>query len=133
MNPLSWLYLVFALALLNWLAGVAALKSFLSRTPVITSTFDLENFVGLARRHMIQAMLQAVLLLAGMLLGIYVLASGQAGLLLVLALNGIILAAGLLGKPLEERARSLKVPDPLLAERYKSICSTWVEKPFPNF
>jgi len=133
MNPVSWLYLVFSLALLNWLAGMAALKSFLSRTPVIASAFDLENFVGLARRHMIQAMLQAFLLVAGMLLGIYVLASGQAGLLLVLALNGIILAAGLLGKPLEERARSLKVPDPLLAERYKSICSTWVEKPFPNF
>ena len=73
------------------------------------------------------------LFVAGMLLGIYVLASGQAGLLLVLALNGIILAAGLVGKPLEERARSIEVLDPLLEERYKSICSSWVEKPFPDF
>jgi hypothetical protein len=68
-----------------------------------------------------------------MILGIYVLASGQVGLLLVIALNGFILAAGLLGKPLEERARSLMVLDPLLEERYKSIGVTWVGKPFPDF
>jgi hypothetical protein len=133
MNSISWLYLIFSLALLNWLAGMAALKSFLSRTPVIAGTLDLEAFAGLVRRHMIQALMQAFLLVAGMLLGIYVLASGRAGLMLVLALNGIILAAGLVGKPLEEQARTLKVLDPLLAERYKSICSIWVEKPFPDF
>jgi hypothetical protein len=133
MNAVRWLYLVFALALLNWLVGIMALKSFLSRTSAITSTLDLENFAGLARRHMLQALLQAGLLFSGMLLGIYVLASGQAGLLLVIALNGVILAAGLLGKPLEERARTLQVLDPFLAERYKAICMAWVKKPFPDF
>jgi hypothetical protein len=133
MNAVSWLYLVFALALVNWMVGMVALKSLLSRIPAIASTLDLESFAALVRRHMVQALLQAALLGAGMLLGIYVLASGQAGLLRVIALNGVILAAGLLGKPLEERARALRVLDPLLEERYKSICRSWVEKPFPDF
>jgi hypothetical protein len=129
----SCLYLVFALALVNWLVGIVALRSILSRIPAIASTLDLKSFAALVRRHMVQALLQAALLIAGMLLGIYVLASGQARLLLVIALNGAILAAGLLGKPLEERARSLRVLDPLLDERYKSICRSWVQKPFADF
>ena len=133
MNAVSWLYLVFALALANWLVAVIALRSFLSRTPVIVSTLDLENYAVLVRRHMFQALLQAVLLAAGLLLGIYVLVSGRAGLLLVLALNGVILVAGMLGKPLEERARSLRVLDPLLEERYREIGISWVKKPFPDF
>ncbi|MCU0237070.1 MAG: hypothetical protein MUC72_08305 [Acidobacteria bacterium] len=133
MNAVFWLYLVFALALLNWLIGVIALRSFLARVPAITGPLDLESFAALVRVHMLQAMLQAGLLLAGMLLGIFVLADGQAGLLLVLALNGAILAAGWIGKPLEERARTLKVADPLLEERYKAICVAWVKKPFPDF
>ncbi len=133
MNAVTWLYLVFSLALVNWLVGMAALKSFLSRTSAIASTLDLQNFADLARRHMLQALLQIVLLVSGVLLGIYVLSSGQAGLLLILVLNGVIWVAGTLGKPVEERARSLKVLDPLLEERYRAICTTWVKKPFPDF
>ncbi len=133
MNAVSWFYLVFALALVNWGWGMIGLRSFLAQTPAIANAIDMQNFVALARRHMIQALLQAVLLVIGLILGVYVLASGQAGLFLVLALNGLILAAGLLGKPLEERARSLTVLDPLLEERYKSIGVTWVGKPFPDF
>jgi hypothetical protein len=133
MTPTHWLYLVFFLAFLNWLAGMAALRSFLSRTPAIATPLDLESFSGLVRRHMLQALLQAVLLVAGMLLGIYVLARGLAGLPLVLVLNGIIFFAGTIGKTLEERARSLNVLDPLLEERYRAICRSWVKKPFPDF
>jgi hypothetical protein len=133
MNAVTCLYLVFALALANWLLGMASLKSFLSRISTIASAPDLQDFATLARRHMRQALLQTGLLIAGLFLGIYVLASGQAGLLLIIALNGVILVAGLLGKPVEERARSLKVLDPLLEERYKAMCATWVKKPFPDF
>lgn len=133
MNAVFWLYLVFALALLNWMIGVIALKSFLTRVPVISGPLDLERFAALVRGHMLQALLQAGLLIAGMLLGIFTLADGQAGLLLVIALNGAILVAGWTGKPLEERARAIKVADPLLEERYKAICVTWVKKPFPDF
>ncbi len=133
MNAVSWFFLIFALALVNWGLGMIGLRSFLAGTPAIATPLDLENFAGLVRRHMVQAILQAVLLVSGMILGIYVLASGQAGLFLVLALNGLILAAGLLGKPLEEKARSLNVLDPLLEERYRAISLSWVKKPFPDF
>ncbi len=133
MNAVKWLYLAFALALVNWAIAMASLKAFLSRTSAILSTLDLQSFAELARRHMIQALLQIVLLVAGMLLGIYVLATDQAELLLILVLNGAIWVAGTLGKPLEERARSLKVSDPYLEERYRAICTTWVKKPFPDF
>lgn len=133
MNATHWLVLIFVLAFLNWLAGMAVLRSFISRTPAIATPLDLENFAGLVRRHMSQALLQAVLLVAGILLGIYVLARGLAELPLVLVLNGIIFFAGTIGKPLEERARSLKVLDPLLEERYRAICLSWVKKPCPDF
>ncbi len=133
MNAVHWLYLVFGLALINWGVGIAGLKSFLAGTPAITSTIDLQNFADLARRHMFQAVLQIALLGSGLLLGIYALASHKVGLLLIIALNGLIFVAGSLGKPLEERARSLKVLDPLLEERYRAICTTWAKKPFPDF
>lgn len=133
MNAVSWFYLVFALALANWGLAMISLRSFLAGTPSIANPLDLERFAGLVRRHMLQALLQAVLLVAGMLLGIYVLARGLAELPLVLALNGIVFFAGTIGKPLEERARALKVLDPLLEERYRAICLSWVKKPFPDF
>ena len=133
MNAIHWLYLIFTLALINWGAAIAVLKSFLAGTPAITSTIDLQNFAGLVRRHMLQAVLQIALLGAGLILGIHALVNHKAGLLLIIVLNGIVFVAGTLGKPLEERARSLKVLDPLLEERYKAICTTWVKKPFPDF
>ncbi len=98
-----------------------------------TSPLDLQNFAALVRRHMIQAFLQLILLVAGMILGIYVLASRQAGLFLVLALNGSILVAASLGKKLEKQARTLSVNAPQLQERYRAICTSWVNKPFPDF
>lgn len=133
MSAVTWLYLVFALALANWGIAMLGLRTFLSGTRSISSPIDLEQFSGLARRQMLQALSQVVLLGAAMILGIYVLASGQAGLLPVLALNAIVFFAGKAGKPLEERARSLPAPDPLLAERYKAICVSWIKKPFPDF
>jgi hypothetical protein len=133
MNAVNWLYLVFGLALVNWAVGVAVLKSFLAGTPVINSTIDLQNFAAMVRRHMLQAVLQIALLGAGLILGLYLLARHKVGLPQIIVLNGLIFAAGMLGKPLEERARSLKVLDPLLEERYRAICTTWVKKPFPDF
>lgn len=133
MNAVFLYYLIFASALVNWGLSMISLRSFLAGTPAIVTPLDLESFAGLVRRHLFQALLQAVLLVAGIFLGFYVLARGQAGLLLVLALNGIIFFAGTIGKPLEERARSLNVPDPFLEERYRAICRSWVKKPFPDF
>ncbi|MBN2398770.1 MAG: hypothetical protein JXI33_00350 [Candidatus Aminicenantes bacterium] len=133
MNPVSLLTMVFALAFINMLMGTVSLKTFLSGTHSINSPIDLQNFAALVRRHMIQALLQLVFLLAGMVLGIYILASGQAGLLLILALNGSILVAANLGKKLEKQARQLPVSDPQLQESYQAICTSWINKPFPDF
>ena len=133
MSVVTLLFLVFALALVNMLAGTAGLRAFLSHTRSIASTIDLEAFKRLVRRQMFQALLQMGLLGAGLVLGIYALVKEEAGLLLILALNGIIFASGQIGKGFEERARSLKVADPLLENRYKAVCHTWVHKPFPDF
>jgi hypothetical protein len=62
MNAVSWFYLVFALALVNWGLGMIGLRSFLARTPAIANAIDLQNYAALARRHMIQALLQAICL-----------------------------------------------------------------------
>jgi len=133
MSIVTWLFIVFGLALVNMLVGTAGIRSFLANTRMISSTMDLDNFKRLVRRQMFQALLQMALLGAGLVLGIYALVKEEAGLLLILVLNAVIFASGQMGKGFEERARSLKVSDPLLESRYKAVCHTWVHKPFPDF
>lgn len=125
--------LVFVLAVINALAGTASLHGFLSRTAAIASRPDLEAFKGVVRTQMYQALLQMGLLAASLVLGLAGLVSGRLGLLLVLAVNGVILALGLYGKRFETRARSLPVPDPSLADEYRRVGNVWLQKPLPDF
>jgi len=125
--------LVFAAAVINSLAGAASLHGYLSRTAAIASQADLERFKGLVRTQMYQALLQMGLLAGSLLLGVVGLVSGRLGVVLVLAVNGVIVGLGLFAKGLETRARTLPVRDPSLAEEYKRVCHAWLKKPLPDF
>jgi hypothetical protein len=125
--------LVFAAAVINWLAGAAKLHGFLWHTSAIASPADLEKFKGLVRTQMHQALLQMGLLTGLLLLGLAGLVSGRFGLVHVVTLNGVILGLGLLAKGLETRARTLPVQDSSLAEEYKRVCHAWLKKALPDF
>lgn len=124
---------LFVLAVANGLAGVASLRGFLTRTAAIASRADLEAYKGVVRTQMYQALLQMGLLAASLLVGLAGLFTGKLGLLLVLGVNGAILALGLHGKGFETRARSLPVPDPSLADEYRRVGNVWLKKPLPDF
>lgn len=127
------LYLVFALAIVNGIIAGGAVKSFLSRKKAISKTADLADFKTLARQQMYQAMLQMLLLGLGCVIGIYGLITARIGLLLVLILNGLVFAMGMMLKGIEKQARSLPVEDPALKSEYKRVCDSWLHRPFPDF
>jgi hypothetical protein len=134
MTVIEWILLgLFGLAVANSLAGYFGVSGFLSRRPAIGSETDLDEFKGMVRRQMYQALAQMAVLISAILTGIWGLASGQAGLWLVLGLNLLIMALGKLMTGQETKARSLPVLVPELAGPYQAVCETWVKKPFPDF
>ncbi len=62
MSLCYWLYFCFGLATINLLIAHFRNRSFLSRTPTISSTLDLDRFKNLARQNMYMALLQLGLL-----------------------------------------------------------------------
>lgn len=125
--------IVFVVAVINALAGTASLHGFLSRTASVATRADLEAFKGVVRTQMYQALLQMGLLATSLVLGLAGLFSGRLGLLLVLAVNGVILGLGLYGKGFETRARSLLVEDPSLVDEYRRVGNVWLKKSLPDF
>jgi len=133
MGVQNLLYLVFALALVNSVIGLVAISSFLSKKKSIATAADLAVFKALARRQMYQALLQIVFLGLAMLIGIYGIVTAKIPLLVVIILNALVFAMGMLAKGPENRARSLRVEDEALKSQYKRVCDSWVRKPFPDF
>ena len=133
MNLLDWIYLFFALAIVHLLIAALGLQSFLSRTPSISTSLDLDNLKRLARQQMYQTLASIGILGAGGVLCIYGLVTKQVSIVLILILNGIVFATAIPVWLIEKRAQNLKVEDGLLAEQYRAICDTWVKKPFPDF
>ena len=133
MTLLEWIYLLFALAIVNSLIAAFDLQSFLSRTPSISTSLDVDNLKRLARQQMYRTLASLGILVAGGVLCIYGLRTKQVSLVLILILNGIVLATAIPIVLFEKRARNLKVQDGLLADQYRAVCETWVKKPFPDF
>lgn len=127
------LYGIFGLAMVNGLIGYSAVRRFLSRTKAIDGPVALDAFKQMVRLQMYLALMQMVCLGAGCLIGVLGILFGGISLTLVIVLNGIIIVAAQLNRSAEERARSLPVADEQLAASYRSVCLSWVGKPFPDF
>jgi hypothetical protein len=136
MGLLGWVVFLFLLGVINFIIALSSLKNFLSNTPSIKMIQDMDEFKGMVRKQMYQALLQIVIL---GIMGILVIAGILTGrltfmeFLFTLGLNLIVFLLGLYGKKVEEEARSLRVEDKSLDEEYRSICYKWVKKPFPDF
>ncbi|MCD4846953.1 MAG: hypothetical protein K8R76_02035 [Candidatus Aegiribacteria sp.] len=136
MGYIGWILLLFVLGIINLIAGVKGIRSFLSQDSSIRTYQNLENFKSMVRKQMYQALLQLVILGTMTVIGIVGMLVGKlnfSGTLLFLTLNVINIFAGKWGKGFEKKARSLKVESPNLLDEYKSVCRTWFRKPFPDF
>jgi len=74
---MGWIVVVFVLALVNFFIGMNSLKGFLASHSAISSSQDLEEFKGMVRQQMYQALLQLGLLGLTVVLGLYGIVSGR--------------------------------------------------------
>jgi len=136
MGYFEWILVMFVCGMANFFIALSALKKFLSLNSGIDSLSNLENLKEMIRKQMYQALL-AILFFGGMgILGCIGIITGRLNstqFVLFLVLNGIVWAAGKLTKPTEQKAQNLSVSDLNLSDEYKSVCRTWIRKPFPDF
>lgn len=126
-------YILFACWLALCLAATIQLYFFLQSHQAISTYNDMSDFKGLARLQMYGALLSIVLGGSFFLLGIYLLLASKVGLLVILLLNGVIFFLSLYTKKLENRAKSLPVPNDSLKDEYTRVIDVWMHKPFPDF
>lgn len=125
-----------ALALAHAAYQGSDLKRFLRQTPALTSSHDMEQFKGVARRQMIAALLQAALLLIapgcfiwGLTLGH--LSPGDFVWLLMPSVAVILVARSYRG--LENQIWNLPTEDPTLRDERDRVVKTWKSKPLPDW
>ena len=136
MSYFGWILLLFVLALINAAIAFSAIKDFLASHTVIDSPRTFETFKQLARRQMIQALVQVGFLLPMGFLGGYGVVTHRLDkkeFVVFLLLNGVVFLFARMGKGNEERARSLKVLDPTLEDQYRAVCRSWLRKALPDF
>ena len=130
------LLLLPAAAVVNSFFHRRQLSSFLKKTPAIMTYQDITAFEKTVARQMYAALLQIALLVAPWIVfghGVFseILTIDDLGF--VIAPSFVVLALGLNYKRLENRARSLRAEDPILAERRDHIVEVWMRKPFPDW
>ena len=136
MGYFEWILVMFTCGMVNFFIALAALKKFLALNSGIDRLLNLENLKNMVRKQMYQALL-AIVLFGGMgvlgCIGIITRRLDSTQFVLFLILNGIVWAAGKSAKSIEKKAQNLSVSNPNLSDEYKSICRTWMRKPFPDF
>ena len=136
MSYFEWILIIFVCGMGNFFVAATALKKFLACNPRMDNFTNLENLKNMVRKQMYQALL-AIVLFGGMgvlgCIGIITRRLDSTQFVLFLILNGIVWAAGKSAKSIEKRAQNLSVSNPNLSDEYKSICRTWIRKPFPDF
>lgn len=136
MGYFEWILVMFVCGMANFFVALSALKKYLALNSCINSLSNLENLKEMVRKQMYQALLTIVFFGGMGVLGCIGIITGRLNstqFVLFLVLNGIVWAAGKLTRPIELRAQNLTVSDPNLSDEYKSVCRTWIRKPFPDF
>jgi hypothetical protein len=136
MTLFGGIIVLFFIATANMVIGITDVKAFLSQTGSIRTSHDLKLFKRMARKQMYQALLQIVFLGIMGMLGVIGIASRKLSLsefLIFLLLNVIMIVLGIYGRKFENKARSFQADNDILAKEYRSVCESWVKKPFPDF
>lgn len=125
---------IYVWAVLNAVWHGNRIKDFLAATTSISDQLTLERFKGVARENMYMALLQMVLLLAGVVVGLVILMRhGAIGLLAVLLVNAVVFGLGKHYGKLEKRIRELPADSEELGREHRRISEVWVKKALPDF
>lgn len=121
-----------AILLSGWV-GIEV-RRFVKETASIADPETLERFKAIARRNMRLALLQAVFLLTGIILGIVlIVAHGMTALVAVLATNAVLIAVSKYLGYFEKQARSLPAATPALEAEHQRVSKVWVSRMLPDF
>jgi len=125
-----------AIAVVNSILHGSQLKAFLERTPAIATYQNIIDFERVVARQMYGALLQILLLVGPGVVFVVGLVRGPLAVddvIYVMLPSFVILALGIAFKNLENRAKSIPVDDPVLADRHAHIIKVWNSKPFPDW
>lgn len=126
--------LIYLAAGLVLVIGRSGLVRFLEETPSIRGAGAMERFKAMARSQMKLALAQAALLTTGMVVGlVLVVRSGLSGLLVVLAVNGLVIGLAFFNKKVETRVREVPTATDELAQEKERVIQTWEKKALPDF
>ena len=125
-----------AAAVINALWFGTELKNFVSTTPRLESSHDLERFKMVVARQMYAALAQIVLLaappiiyFAGLVLGVL----NPSDILYVIGPSAIILVVAATYRSWEKRAKTIPTANPEIEEQRNAIVRTWLRKPWPDW
>lgn len=122
------------IALANGALGLMSVKGFLAKNPYISNSNVFRKFKKMVSLQMYLALIHIPLLVGALISGLYgVFFTGEIHFVLFLLLQGSIHLFGKLSKNTEEKARSMRVWDEKVETEYQDVCSTWLEKAFPDF
>ena len=114
--------------------GFGEVRRFVGSTPAIANDASLARYKALVRTQMYLALVVICLMVPGFVTtAMLVLRYGLRGLVVVLVVNALIMAAGNRLKAWEARARSLPVTDDTLVPEYTRVSTVWIKKPLPDF
>ncbi len=125
-----------ALAVINAIWFGFELKNFVSSTPRLESSRDIERFKTVVAHQMYAALVQIVLLAtppmtfgAGLFHGVLV----PPDILYVIGPSALILVVAAMYRGEEKRAKSIPAADPELERQRDAIVHTWLRKPLPDW
>ena len=132
---LAYIYLaIYFVATLVLLWGRQEVARFLAAHTTIADVEALEAFKRVARRNMLVTLPYAVMLIAGVGLGLHLLTQDPVrGLVLCIVANVIFFLVIRKIRPLEIRSRELPCPDPALAAEYARVSRSWLQRLWPDF
>ncbi len=125
-----------ALAVVNAFWFGTELKNFLSSTPRLESSHDLERFKTVVAHQMYAALIQIVLLATPPIVfffGIFRGVLNPSDLLYIIGPSAVILIVAAMYRGHEKRAKSIPTADPELEQQRDAIIHTWMRRPWPDW
>ena len=125
-----------ALAVVNAFWFGTELKNFVSSTPRLESSHDIERFKTVVAHQMYAALVQFVLLAAPPIVffvGVFRSVLSPSDILYIIGPSAVILIVAAIYRSEEKRAKSIPTADPELERQRDAIIHTWLRKPLPDW
>jgi hypothetical protein len=125
-----------ALAVVNALWFGNELKNFVSSTPRLESSHDIERLKTVVAHQMYAALGQFVLLAAPpvvFFVGVFQAVLRPSDILFIIGPSAVILIVAALYRGHEKRAKTIPTADPELERQRDAIVHTWLRKPLPDW